>query len=49
MLQIQLSQKAAKRLMAQDPKTENKGGFQKLIISLRRQLNTETGILRVND
>ena len=49
MLQIQLSQKAVKKLLAQDPTTESKGGFQKLIIGLRRQVNTETGVLRISD
>jgi hypothetical protein len=49
MLQVQLSQNAIKKLLAQDPKTENKGGFQKLIVGLRRQLNPETGVLHIND
>jgi hypothetical protein len=49
MLQIQLSQKAIKRILAQDPRTENKGGFQKLVISMQRQLDRQSGVLRVSD
>lgn len=49
MLQIQLSQNAVRKLVDQDPRTENKGGFQKLVIGLRRQVDSETGILRVSD
>lgn len=49
MLQIQLPQSATKRLLAQDPATEKRGGFQKLIISLRRQVDESTGILQVTD
>ena len=49
MLQIQLSQTAVRKLLAQDPRTENRGGFQKLVIGLRRQVDSETGVLRVSD
>ena len=49
MLQIQLQQSATKKLLAQDPATEKKGGFQKLIVSLQRQVNMETGLLQVTD
>ena len=49
MLQIQLQQSATRKLLAQDPATEKRGGFQKLIISLRRQVDESTGILQVSD
>lgn len=49
MLQIQLSQKAIKKLLTQDPRTESKGGFQKLIIGMQRQLDSATGVLQVTD
>lgn len=49
MLQIRFSQKALRKLIGQDPKTENRGGFQKLVIGLRRQVDSEMGILGVSD
>jgi len=48
-LQIKLSEKAVRKLLAQDPRTEGKGGFQKLIIGMQRQLDSQTGLLRVSN
>jgi hypothetical protein len=47
-LQIKLSENAVRRLLAQDPRTESKGGFQKLLIGMQRQLDSQTGMLRVS-
>ena len=48
MYQIKLPQHVVKKLLAQNPKTESKGGFQKLGIKLQRQVDATTGVLQID-
>lgn len=48
MPQIKLTHAVVQKLLAQDPSTEQNGGFQRLTIKLQRQVNPQTGVLTVD-
>jgi hypothetical protein len=46
--QINLSPRTADKLLSQDPTREKRGGFQKLAITLQRNLDMKTRVLKVS-
>ena len=48
MHQVHLPLSAGKKLLAQDPRTERNGGFQKLLVELSRQYDPQTETLKVS-
>jgi hypothetical protein len=48
MHQINLPAHVAEKLLAVDTSTERDGGFQKLAVTLQRQLDRETGVLSLS-